>query len=92
MGTRRPIGWIHLPVRVTATTRLFRAVKSFGCRKDRALSSSYMPRTVRGAARRIAAAVESAPSFGIGTECGLGRRDPATIPALLALHSELAAQ
>ena len=28
--------------------------------------------------------------FGIATECGLGRRQPHTIPALLKLHAELA--
>jgi hypothetical protein len=31
------------------------------------------------------------PDFGIATECGFGRRDPATIPALLRLHAEVAA-
>jgi hypothetical protein len=29
--------------------------------------------------------------FGIGTECGFGRRDPATILPLLQLHAEIAA-
>jgi hypothetical protein len=28
--------------------------------------------------------------FGVATECGLGRRDPATIPDLLRLHAEVA--
>jgi hypothetical protein len=29
--------------------------------------------------------------FGVGTECGFGRRDPKTILALLQLHAEIAA-
>ncbi len=41
-----------------------------------------------GARRRIAAAARRAASFGIATECGFGRRDPATIPSLLAIHAE----
>ena len=41
---------------------------------------------VDGTLRRIRTAVRTVQRFGIGTECGLGRRDPATIPALLAIH------
>ncbi|ODU00418.1 MAG: hypothetical protein ABS81_23675 [Pseudonocardia sp. SCN 72-86] len=42
---------------------------------------------VDGPTRRIAAArrATSIP-FGVGTECGLGRRPPETVPALLDLH------
>jgi hypothetical protein len=29
--------------------------------------------------------------FSIGTECGFGRRDPATIPELLRIHAQVAA-
>jgi len=39
-----------------------------------------------GARRRIAAAAPFRDAFGVGTECGLGRRAPAGIPALLDLH------
>jgi hypothetical protein len=31
-------------------------------------------------------ALKYLPSFSVGTECGFGRRDPATIPELLRLH------
>jgi hypothetical protein len=30
--------------------------------------------------------------FAIATECGFGRRDPATIPALLRIHREVASR
>lgn len=35
---------------------------------------------------RIAAAQKVVPRFGIATECGWGRTDPARVPALLAAH------
>ena len=44
---------------------------------------------VEGARRRMAAAQRYAREFDIAAECGLGRRDPATIPELLRIHREL---
>ena len=41
---------------------------------------------LEGTRRRIAAAREFAPPFGITTECGLGRRPPETISDVLRLH------
>ncbi|HEX4033391.1 MAG TPA: hypothetical protein VHX66_03020 [Solirubrobacteraceae bacterium] len=46
---------------------------------------------VEGAQRRIETACRHAPAFGVGTECGFGRRDPETIVSLLELHAEVAA-
>jgi hypothetical protein len=45
---------------------------------------------VDGARGRLAAAKNYVRDFSIATECGFGRRDPATIPALLRLHAEIA--
>lgn len=42
-----------------------------------------------GAQTRIAMAEKYAREFDIATECGFGRRDPATIPALLQIHRDL---
>ncbi|MDB5576369.1 MAG: hypothetical protein JWR80_1545 [Bradyrhizobium sp.] len=44
---------------------------------------------VEGTRRRIATAHRHLGDFDIGTECGFGRRDPATIEALLTLHRDL---
>ena len=44
---------------------------------------------VAGSRRRIAVAQRYAKDFDIATECGFGRRDPATIPELLHIHREL---
>ena len=40
-----------------------------------------------GAAARLAAARESAPAFGVATECGFGRRSPESVGELLELHA-----
>ncbi len=45
---------------------------------------------VDGARARLDAAKNHVRDFSIATECGFGRRDPATIPALLRLHAEIA--
>ncbi len=39
-----------------------------------------------GMQRRMDAALKFVQEFSVGTECGFGRRDPATIPELLRLH------
>ena len=39
-----------------------------------------------GDGRRIAAASQTVPEFGIATECGWGRGDPARAPGLLDSH------
>jgi hypothetical protein len=88
-GLRRPLDWIHMPVprdrdddgyfaplgrlRLPAGTELF-------------LGLVHATDGMDGARRRIAAAQRWAPPFGVATECGLGRRPPESIPALLGLH------
>jgi len=41
--------------------------------------------------RRLETAKRHASRFSIATECGFGRRDPATIPELLRIHAQAAA-
>lgn len=45
---------------------------------------------VDGARRRMAAATRARPEYAVATECGFGRRDPATILELLRIHAEAA--
>ena len=45
---------------------------------------------VDGALTRAQAARGYLPHFGVATECGLGRRQPATLTGLLAIHREVA--
>ena len=44
---------------------------------------------VEGSRRRMVVAQRYARDFDVATERGFGRRDPATIPALLRIHREL---
>jgi hypothetical protein len=39
---------------------------------------------------RLATAERHVERFSIATECGFGRRDPATIPGLLRIHADAA--
>ena len=44
-----------------------------------------------GTRKRLATAKQYATRFAIATECGFGRRDPATLTELLGIHREVAA-
>src|SRR5256886_11683593 len=44
---------------------------------------------IEGSARRLEVARRFVGDFGVATECGWGRRAPATVPALLRIHREL---
>ena len=46
---------------------------------------------VAGTRKRLAVAERHAKRFSIATECGFGRRDPATIPELLRIMLRLLA-
>jgi len=45
---------------------------------------------VPGTRTRLATAKRFASNFSIATECGFGRRDPATLNELLRIHAEMA--
>jgi hypothetical protein len=45
---------------------------------------------LEGTRRRMATAENFVKDFSIATECGFGRRDPATIPELLRIHAQAA--
>ena len=45
---------------------------------------------VEGSKRRLETARRYTSNFSIATECGFGRRDPATIPELLHIHAAIA--
>jgi bacterioferritin-associated ferredoxin len=47
---------------------------------------------VRGTVRRISTAKQVVPTFGVATECGMGRRAPDTILRLLEIHAEVAGE
>jgi hypothetical protein len=89
----RAVGWFHMPVpkdrddsayfAPLADLRLPPETEVF-------LGLVHMTDGVDGARRRTQAAKAVRADFGVATECGLGRRDPASIGPLLDLHRDIA--
>jgi hypothetical protein len=89
----RPIELIHMPVpRNRDDDAYFAPLRRLKLRAETELCLGLVHNTdgVAGAKRRLAAAKNYVRDFSIATECGFGRRDPHTIPALLRLHAEIA--
>lgn len=89
----RPINLIHMPVpRDRADDGYFAPLARLQLRPETELSLGLVHYTdgVAGTRKRMAAAERYVARFSIATECGFGRRDPATIPQLLRIHRECA--
>ena len=89
----RPVNWMHLPVPKDRTDdAYFEPLTALQLRPETRLYLGLVHFTdgIEGTSRRIATAEKFVKDFGIATECGFGRRDPATIPELLKLHAEVA--
>ncbi|HEV8474415.1 MAG TPA: class I SAM-dependent methyltransferase [Methylomirabilota bacterium] len=90
----RRLNWIHVPVpRARTDARYYAPLRELRLRPETELYLGLVHHTdgVEGTAKRIEVARAVVPDFGIATECGWGRRAPATIPALLQVHRELSA-
>lgn len=89
----RPIAWVHMPVPLAWRERAaYEPLRRLALPEDTRLYLGVVHHEdgARGAWERIALAREVAPEFGIGTECGWGRRPPDTVDDLLTLHAALA--
>lgn len=89
----RTIDWVHMPVPIDRDDEAYFApLKRLALAPETELYLGliHYDDGVDGAQRRIAAARSAVAQFGVGTECGFGRRDPATIPALMDLHAQIA--
>jgi hypothetical protein len=90
----RSVNWIHMPVpRDRSDGAYFEPLRNLALsmNADLFLGLVHLTDGLPGARARIATANAFREEFGIATECGFGRRSPATIPALLRLHAEVAA-
>ncbi len=90
----RPLNWIHLPVpRARVDEAYYAPLGELHLRPETELYLGLVHHTdgVEGTGRRMEVARRFASGFGIATECGWGRRAPATIPELLRIHRELSA-
>jgi hypothetical protein len=95
LGTRltRPIQMIHMPVpRGRSDDGYFAPLKGLKLKPGTELCLGLVHYTdgVAGTRARLAAAKRFADEFSIATECGFGRRDPATLDDLLRIHAEVA--
>lgn len=90
---KRPIQLIHMPVpRDRSDDAYFVPLARMRLKPETELSLGLVHYTdgVAGTRKRLATAERHAKRFSIATECGFGRRDPATIPELLRIHAEVA--
>jgi ubiquinone/menaquinone biosynthesis C-methylase UbiE len=88
----RTLTWIHLPVPRGRTDEAYVApLRDLRLRPETELYLGLVHHTdgVDGTTRRLEVAGRFVSGFGIATECGWGRRAPATIPELLRIHREL---
>ena len=93
-GVTRPINWIHMPVpRDRSDAAYFAPLRDLKLHPETELYLGliHIHDGAEGAQRRIAAARQVVQNFGVATECGMGRRPPETIPALLRIHTEVCA-
>ena len=90
----RPLNWIHLPVpRDRADDAYYAPLADLRLRPETELYLGLVHHTdgVEGTERRMASARRFVSGFGVATECGWGRRPPATIPELLRIHRAVTA-
>jgi ubiquinone/menaquinone biosynthesis C-methylase UbiE len=93
-GLGRPLNWIHLPVpRDRADAGYFAPLAELRLRPETELYLGLVHHTdgVEGTRARIRAASAVVAGFGVATECGWGRRPPATVPELLRIHHAVSA-
>jgi hypothetical protein len=93
-GITRNIELIHMPVpRDRSDDKYFEPLRKLKLRPETLLCLGLVHYTdgVEGTRARLATAEKFVRDFSIATECGFGRRDPATIPELLRIHAAVAA-
>lgn len=90
----RPMQWMHLPVpRDRDDEAYYAPLAELKLNPETELYLGLVHSTggVEGTWRRIRAARSAIDDFGVGTECGLGRRAPETIPEVLRIHAAVSA-
>jgi hypothetical protein len=90
---KRPVQLVHMPVpRNRFDDAYFEPLDRLALPAETELCLGLVHYTdgIEGTKRRIVTAKRHIPRFSIATECGFGRRDPATIPELLRIHAVVA--
>jgi methionine synthase II (cobalamin-independent) len=88
----RPLSWLHLPVPIEREDAgYYAALASLEPVAELYLGLVHREDGTEGAGRRIAAASAVVPSFGVATECGIGRAPEGMTEGILRTHAEVAA-
>jgi len=93
-GLTRTLDWLHIPVpKERVDEAYFAPLKKLAieARTELYLGLVHAVDGVAGTQARIAAASNFAQRFGVATECGCGRREPETLPELMAIHAAVSA-
>ena len=87
-GLGRRLDFMHMPVPKDRTdSAYFRPLQELDLPDSAGLILGLIHfNDAEGDAARIASAREFVPMFGVASECGWGRTDPARVPGLLASH------
>jgi hypothetical protein len=87
-GAPRKVTWVHIPIpRDWKELRFYQPLAGIKNAPTQIyLGLVHNTDGVEGARQRIALARKVLPEFGIATECGFGRRDPANVGPLLDIH------
>ncbi len=91
-GSARRVDYIHMPVmRERDDDAFFAPLAGLALPAETTLVLGLVHHTggVEGSRKRMATADKFVTDYDIATECGFGRRDPATIPELLHIHRQL---
>ena len=87
----RDLSWLHLPVPIERDDdAYFAPLADLTSVKELYLGLVHREDGVEGAERRIAAASAVVPTFGVATECGIGRAPAGTTEGIFATHAEVA--
>lgn len=92
-GVKRPVQLVHMPVPRNRSDEAYFAPLArlhLPAQTQLCLGLVHYTDGLEGTRRRLAAAEKFVRDFSIATECGFGRRDPATIPELLRIHAQAA--
>ena len=89
----RPVTWVHIPIpRGWKDVNYYRPLAQLKTADTQIyLGLVHYTDGIEGTVQRIGLAHQVLPTFGIATECGFGRRNPATVPQLLKIHRDAAA-
>jgi ubiquinone/menaquinone biosynthesis C-methylase UbiE len=88
----RPLNWIHMPLARDRESRAFvEPLRELRVHSETELylGALHPGETPVETRRRIAAAHDVVPEFGLATPCGWGRLPPALVPELVSAHVEL---